>query len=95
MSALCEHLLQGLCLRYGAGESVEYHALMLLAEAVVHACEDAYHKLIGYELAVVDVSLGGLAQLGAVLYLGTQHVARGDMVEPVLLDHQIALCALA
>ena len=75
MAALCEHGLQSLCLRDGAGESIEYHALVLLAEAVIHAGENVYHKLVGDELAVVDVAFGSLAKLCTVLDFGTQHVA--------------------
>ena len=95
VSALREHLLQSLCLRDGAGEAVENHALVFLAEGVVNAGEDVHHQVVGDELPLVDISLGGLAEVSAVLDFAAQHVARGDMPQAVLLDHEIALGALA
>ena len=68
---------------------------MLLAEAVVDVGEDAHHQVVGNELAVVDISLGGLAQLRATLDLVAQHVSGGDVAEAVFLNHLLALCALA
>ena len=38
-----EHLLQGLCLWDGTGESVEDHALVVTAEGIVDGSKDAHH----------------------------------------------------
>ena len=95
VSALCKHLLESLCLRDCTGKSVEDNALVLLAEAVVYACEDINHKLIGDKLAVVNKSLGCLAKLCSVLDFVAEHVTSRDMVEAILLDHKVALGALA
>ena len=95
VSAFGKHCLESLSLRYGARESVEDYTLMLLAEAVVNTCKNVYHQRVRYELSVVNVSLGCLAQLRAVLYLIAQHVTGRNMVESILLDHQVTLCALA
>lgn len=95
VAAFCEHLLESLGLGNSAGETVEDYALVLLAEIVVDAGKNVNHEFVGDELAVVDVALGCLAELGAVLDFAAQHVAGGDMVEAILLDHEVALCALA
>ena len=95
VSALGKHRLQGFCLRDGAGESVEDHTCVLLAEAVVDAGEDAYHELVGDELPLVDIAFGGLTKFCSVLYLGTQHVAGGDVPETIFLNQLVALGAFS
>ena len=40
VAALAEHLLQGLSLRDGTGETVEDDTLVLLAERIVHRSQD-------------------------------------------------------
>ena len=67
---------------------------MLLAEAVIYACENVNHQLVGDELSVVDKSLGSLAEFCSVLDFSAEHVTSRDMVEAILLDHKVALCAL-
>ena len=69
MSALGEHGLQSLGLRDGAGEAVEDHAVVIAAERVVDAGEHVDDELIGHQLSLVDVLLGGLAELCSVLNL--------------------------
>ena len=95
MSTLSKHLLQGLSLWYGTGESVEYHSCMLLAERVVYAGKNINHQLVRDQLTLVDKLLGSLTQFGIVLNLITEHVACGDMSQSVLLDHLVALRTLA
>ena len=68
---------------------------MVLAEAVVDRRQDAHHQVVGNQLALINVALGCLAQLGAVLDLVAQHVARGDVLEAVLLNQFVTLGALA
>ena len=75
MAALRKHGLERLGLCYGAWEPVEDYSRVVGAEAVVNACQYAHHQFVGYQLAVVNVTLGCLAQLGAVLYLIAQHIA--------------------
>ena len=94
LSAFGQHLFQGLGLGDGAWEAVEDDAFRVL-EAVEHAGQDVYHQRVGDELSLVYVAFGGLAQFGAVLYLGTQHVSRRDVVDAILLYYSLALCSLA
>ena len=75
VSALCEHFLQSLSLRDSAWEAVEDYALVLLAEAIIHTCEDVDHQLVGDELSVVNEALGSLAKFCSVLNLTTENVA--------------------
>ena len=95
VSALGEHLLQSLSLWDGAWESVKYHALMLLAKAVVNAGKYVYHQFVGDELSLVDECLSRLAQFSTVFDFAAEHVACRDMTEAILLNHQFALCSLA
>ena len=67
---------------------------MLLAKAIVYAGQDGDHQVVGYQLPVVYVSLGGLSQLGAVLDLVSQYVTRRDMSQSVLLNQFVALGTL-
>ena len=68
---------------------------MLLAEAVIHTCKDVDHQLVGDELSVVNEALGCLAKFCSVLDLVAENVACRDVVETILLNHQVALSALA
>ena len=95
MTTLSEHLLQCLGLRDRTGETVEDHAFVLFAEAVVDAGQNVDHQVVGDQLTVVDIFFCCLAQLSAVLDLVAQHVAGRDMFETILSDHLVALCALA
>ena len=95
VAALREHLLESLRLRDGAWESVEDDTLVLLAERIVYAGEDADHQFVGDELTFVDVLLGSLAKFRFVLDFITQYVACGDMLQTVFLDNQIALCTFS
>ena len=95
VSALCEHLLQSLSLWDCAREAVEDNALMLFAEAVIHTCEDVYHQLVWDELSVVDKAFSSLAKFCFVLDFVAKNVACRDVVETILLNHQVALSALA
>ncbi len=94
LSAFGQHLLQGFGLCDGAGEAVEDDALGVL-EAVQRAGQDVDNQLVGQELSLVDIAFGGFAQFGSVLDFGTQHVARGDVVDAILRYNSLALCALA
>ena len=94
VATLAEHLLQRLSLRDGTGEAIEDHPLVI-AERVVDSGQDAHHQIVGDQLSLVDVAGGSLAQLRALLYLSPQHIAGGDVVQTILLNHLVALCALA
>ena len=95
MAALSQHLFQRLGLRYGAGETVEDDARMLLAETVVDRGEDVHHQFVGDEFALVNESFGCLAQFCAVFDLVAQHITGGDVFQSVLLNQLVALGAFA
>lgn len=76
------------------GEAVEDDTFRIL-EAVQRGSQNVDNQVVGEELALVDVTLGCLAQLGSVLYFGTQHVTCGDVVDAILCYNSLALCALA
>ena len=94
MLALCEHLLQSLGLGNGAGETVKDDTLSG-RHLVVGVSQDVYHQGVGQELAVVDVTLGGLAQLSTCLNLGTEHIAGADVAHAVTLYNLITVGTLA
>ena len=95
VTTLTEHLLQSLSLWDGTGETIEDHTLVLSTERVIDRCKDRHHQIVGDQLTIVDITLGGLTQFGTVLNLITEHITRGDVVQTVLLYQFVALRSLA
>ena len=91
-----EHFLQCLGLLGGAWEPVENHPLLFLFGVFVeHFLQYAYHQVVGDKFAVVDVSRCNLAKLGAALDVVAQHIAGGDVEQPVMLYQVFTLSAFA
>ena len=88
------HHLEGFGLGNGAGETVEDDTFAG-AQRIVNACQDANHQIVGDELAVVNKTLGGLAQFGAFLDFSAEHIAGRDMLESIFFHEEGALGALA
>ena len=85
---------QGFGLRDGARETVEQVAVLTvgLLQPFLHQADD---DVVGHQLALVHHFLGGLAQLGAGLDGGTQHVARGDLGNAELAGDEAGLGTFA
>ena len=94
VTALCEHLLEGLCLSNRAREAVEDDALAC-GLSVVRLGKNLNHEVIGNELAFRDIALSYFAQLCSVLDFGTQHVACADVTHAVPCYNLVAVGALA
>ena len=76
VTTLVEHLLQGLCLWDGTGESVEDDTFMLTSERIIHRGKNADHQIVGNQLSVVDIALGGLTEFRTVFDFRTKHITR-------------------
>src|SRR5215210_2980705 len=75
-----------------AREAVEQEAVVALVLDLVEDHRD--HELVGHQLALVHVLLGLLAELGAVLDVRAQEVARTDVGQPEVLGQSRGLGAL-
>ena len=95
MTAPCQHLLQGFGLWRRAWKSIEDDAFVVCPEAVIDIGQNAHHQLVGYQLTIVDISFGGLAQFRSILDFASQHVTCRDMAQAILLYHLVTLRAFA
>ena len=67
---------------------------MTASEGIVDVSQYTDHQLVRNQLTVIDKPLSCLAQLGTLLDLIAQHIARRDMSQAVVLYQQVALCSL-
>ena len=74
VATLVEHLLQGLGLWDGAGETVEDNTLAITSEAIVNRSENAYHQIVGDQLSLLDIAGSSLTQLGTILNFTTKYI---------------------
>ncbi len=95
ITTFIEHLFQGLSLRNRAGETIKDHTFAVTSERIIDRSENAYHQIVGNQLTIVDIPSSSLAEFGSLLDFTTKHVTRRNMVQTVLLNHLITLCALA
>ena len=81
-------------LRHGTGKSVEDETFggVRLPDAVG---DDRNHDVVGDQLATRHDVLGLLADRAARLHGGAQHVAGGELHDPVFIDQALRLRAFA
>ncbi len=95
-ASFLEQCLESFGLCYGAGKSIEDHAILCLLFVVInHFCKNVDHELIGDELPLIDESFGCLAKLGTALDVVAQHVASRNVKQLVVFNQFLALGALA
>ena len=85
----------GVRLRRGPRVAVEEPAGGLGLVGVERLDDHADHHLVGDEVSAVHELLGALAEVGARRDRRAEEIARGDVLEAVLLDDELALGALA
>ena len=93
LAEIGQHPVQRLGLRYGARKPVQDEAVLgvRLTEPLRDHGND---QLVRDELALIHVFLGLLAELGAVLDVGSQHVSGGDERKPEVDTQPVGLRSL-
>ena len=93
-SQIAENRIEGDSLTGCTGESVENKAFLAVILGKTFF-DDAYCNSIGNELSVIHVLLCFQAERSLFLYSCTEHVARGDLRNTILVNQAFGLCAFA
>ena len=94
ISQLIKRLLQHLCLWNRPGESVQ-HIAVLTVILCYPVKENTHRQFIRHQKPLIHVLLRFHAKLCPVLDVQTEHVARGNMRNLIVLGNHLRLCSFS
>ena len=94
LSLLLQCPCKSLCLGNGSGKAVQHIAV--LAVRIPEAIHDQLQRqFIRHQKALVHIGLGLCSQLGSVLYICSENIARRNMGNLIFVSYFLCLCAFS